>query len=114
MRFYKTDLELFQRIAETEILIHRPVVLRVCDTVMLDGDYCVGLYEDLDDYHLIKLSRAEIWTRAELFATIVHEYIHAWQSENDLPVDHDSDSQFPDWQKYILESYGVDIQGFNP
>ena len=114
MRFYKTDLELFQRIAESEIGIRRPVVLQVCKTIQLDGDYCVGLYEDLDDYHLIKLSRAEIWTPSELFATIVHEYIHAWQSENDLPVDHDADSQFPNWQQYILENYQVDIAGFNP
>lgn len=114
MRFNRVDLELFQLVAESETGIRRPVVLQVCKTVQLDGDYCVGLYEDEGDYHLIKLSRAEIWTPSELFATIVHEYIHAWQSENDLPVDHDADSQFPDWQQYILENYQVDIAGFNP
>lgn len=114
MRFCKTDIMLYQSIAETEIKICRPVVLQVCKTVQLDGDYCVGLYEDLDDYHSIKLSRVEIWTPSELFATILHEYIHAWQSENGLPVDHDLDSQFPRWQQYILENYQVDIAGFNP
>lgn len=113
MRFCKSDIELFQAIAEGEIQICKPVILRVCKSVKLDGVDCIGLYEDFDDYHLIKLSRSEIWTRAELFATIVHEYIHAWQSENDLPVNHSSAGRFPHWRRKILNRYALDISALN-
>lgn len=114
MRFFKMDIELFQSIAETEIKIHRPVVLQVCKTVTLDGYYCVGLYEDREDYHLIKVSRAEIWNPRELFATIVHEYVHAWQSENNRQLTHTRKSGFENWRGYFQLNYGVDISGFNP
>ena len=113
MRFCKSDIELFQAIAEGEIQICKPVVLQVCKSINLSGDYCIGLYEDLDDYHLIKLSRAEIWTREELFATIIHEYIHAWQSEMDLPVNHSNASRFPNWRRKIKRRYAVDIAAIN-
>ena len=113
MRFCKSDIELFQAIAEGEIQICKPVVLRVYKSVKLDGIDCIGLYTDLDDYHEIKLSRSEIWTRAELFATIVHEYIHAWQSENDLPVNHSSAGRFPHWRRKILNRFDIDINAIN-
>ena len=113
MKFRKSDIELFQRIAETEIELCKPVVLRVCKTINLGGVYCVGLYEDEFDYHLIQVSRAEIWNPVELFATIVHEYIHAWQSENDLPLNHSPSGYFDRWRKYFRRYYGVNIAGFN-
>lgn len=113
MRFYKTDIELFQRIAESEIQIRKPVILTVCKTVKLNLDWCVGLYEDEGDYHQIKISRAEIWNPVELFATICHEYIHAWQSEKGLPVNHSPVSKFPLWRKHFRLTYNVDLSGFN-
>jgi hypothetical protein len=113
MRFRKPDIELFQSIAESEIRLCKPVSLRVCKTVKLNSVYCVGLYEDEWDYHSIKISRAEIWNPVELFATIIHEYIHAWQSENDLPVNHSSAGRFPNWRKYFRRYYNIDIAGFN-
>lgn len=114
MQFSQTDIALFQSIAETEIKIYRPVVLQVCKTVTLEGAYCVGLYQDEYDYHLIKISRAEIWNPRELFATIVHEYVHAWQSENNRRLTHTLKSGFENWRGYFQLNYGVDIAGFNP
>lgn len=113
MRFCKSDIQLFQQIAESEIQICKPVVLQVCKSVELDGIFCIGLYEDLDDYHLIKVSRSEIWTPLELFATIMHEYIHAWQNENDFPVNHSSAGRFPHWRKKFQRRYQIDINAIN-
>lgn len=113
MRFCKSDIHLFQAIAEGETRICKPVVLRVCRSINLEGIYCIGLYEDLDDYHLIKLSRSEIWTKPELLATIIHEYIHAWQSENDLPINHSRSGDFPYWRRRIKRAYNLDISNIN-
>jgi hypothetical protein len=113
MIFHKSDIELFQRIAETEIRIRKPIVLQVQKTVKLDSDWCIGLWEDEFDYHSIKISRAEIWNPVELFATIIHEYVHAWQSENNLPVNHSPSGYFHYWRKYFRRYYGVNIAGLN-
>lgn len=113
MRFHKADIELFQSIAETEFRIRKPVILRVCKSVKLDSDYCVGLYEDEDDFHSIKISRAEIWNPVELFATIMHEYAHAWQSENGEDSLAHNTVNFRKFRKHFRAHYNIDLIGFN-
>ena len=113
MIFRKPDIELFQSIAESEIKIRKPVVLQVRKTVRLDSDYCVGLYEDHDEYHLIKVSRAEIWNPIELFATIVHEYAHAWQSENGEDSLAHNTVGFRNFRQYFKSKYNINLIGFN-
>lgn len=113
MRFCKSDILLFQAIAESETRICKPVILRVCRSIKVGGVDCIGLYTDMDDFHEIKLSRSEIWTKPELLATVIHEYIHAWQSENNLPLNHSRSGDFTYWQRRIKRNYNLDILTIN-
>ena len=113
MIFRKPDIQLFQHIAESEIRVCKPVILQVCKTVKLDDTYCVGLYEDEWDFHSIKISRAEIWNPIELFATIVHEYVHAWQSENGEDSLAHNTVGFRKFHRYFKAHYDINILGFN-
>ena len=47
-----------------------------------------GYIENFGELHYIKLNFKKHTDEADLFDTICHELIHAWQYENNLPVDH--------------------------
>lgn len=45
-----------------------------------------------------------------IFATLAHEYVHAWQNENGLELEHDSQEEFRNWESYFLKHFGVNLQ----
>lgn len=44
-----------------------------------------------------------------IFATLAHEYVHAYQMEKDEELEHDN-STFIFWEKYFWEYYGIRLQ----
>lgn len=45
----------------------------------------------------------------QIFATMAHEYVHAWQEENELELAHSGQKQFRIWRDYFKEYYNLDI-----
>lgn len=47
-----------------------------------------GFIDGFGEFHMVKLNFRLHENEADLFATICHELIHAWQYENNLETDH--------------------------
>jgi len=63
--------------------------------IRFDGDPCMGMYEgtkfsEKKIAHKIRLSTSEIKSDRQLFCTLAHEYVHAWQMENNQDLGHDT------------------------
>lgn len=106
------DLRLFQRILQDEFGLKNRVNFRKNRVIRLDGDSCFALYEGYKlspkkSVHTIRLATSEILDSLDLFATMAHEYVHAWQLENDRELDHEK--EFETWRNYFLTCYNVDI-----
>lgn len=46
-----------------------------------------------------------------IFSILAHEYVHAWQMENNLELEHSKQKEFRVWLRYFRRYYGVDIEG---
>ena len=70
---------------------------------------CYDAVEDLPERIIIKISsrRGENETVKDVISTILHEFVHQYQFENNLPVEHDT--LFAEMARDILASYGIDI-----
>ena len=44
-----------------------------------------------------------------IFTTLAHEYVHAWQMERNLDLDHDS-PEFKMWEDYFLNHFDLKLQ----
>lgn len=44
-----------------------------------------------------------------IFATLAHEYVHAWQYENDFELEHDHPS-FKTWESYFKKHFDLELQ----
>lgn len=49
-------------------------------------------------------------TEKQIFATLAHEYVHAWQMEMGLELEHEEQEAFRDWEQYFKTHYGVNLQ----
>ena len=113
------DLRLFQIMLQEIFQLKSRINFRKNRVIRLDGDSCFALYEgykinNKKFSHTIRLATSEILTNLDLFATMAHEYVHAWQMENDKEVDHDKESGFDTWRDYFLTWYNVDIVSMEP
>jgi hypothetical protein len=114
----KTDkTRLFQLILQDEFKLKHRVNLAKCKVLRFDGDSCRGLYEgekisEKKINHKIRFATSEIKSDLDLFSTLAHEYVHAWQMENDQDLGHDAKSGFTQWREYFHKNYAVDLVSF--
>jgi hypothetical protein len=111
-------LRLFQLMLQDEFDLKNRVNFAKTKVLRFDGDSCMGMYEgekisDKKINHKIRFATSEIKSDLDLFSTLAHEYVHAWQMEKDLDITHDTESGFTNWRKYFIAYYGVDIVSFN-
>lgn len=109
---HRVDLRLFEIMLQDILQLKYRPNLRLSRSIKLDGDICYGLYEG--EYigrgkyiHTIRLNKSQILDNVALFATLAHEYVHAWQMENDYEVDHED--SYIKWCAVFHVDYGVDI-----
>jgi hypothetical protein len=91
------------------------VILKHADSIMLDGDKCFGLHycgvtkKDTHKHTIIIATDINNDMRSYI-ATLLHEYVHAWQFENGYPLGHGRNSKFKQWAKYLFNTQkGVKI-----
>ena len=105
-------VEVFIQIIESEVILRYKPRMKYPMQITLDGGECYGVW-NCDEYrgrfhHKISIAIDMIESDALLFATIAHEYVHAWQMEAGLDREHDNTS-FLTWAKYFKKFYGVEI-----
>ena len=116
----KSDkLRLFQLILQNEFNLKSRVHVAKTKVLRFDGDSCMGMYEGESNgknkwLHKIRFATSEVKTDEDLFSTLAHEYVHAWQMENDKDLMHDTETGFTNWRNYFKAYYDVDIVSFNP
>jgi hypothetical protein len=119
-KMIKSDkLRLFQLMLQDEFELKNRVNFAKTRVLRFDGDSCMGMYEgdkisDKKINHKIRFATSEIKTDLDLFSTLAHEYVHAWQMEKDKELDHDTESGFTHWRNYFKAYYDIDIVSFNP
>ena len=69
---------------------------------------CFGMYEGEhirgDKYsHIIEFDKT--MCDYDIFRTLAHEFIHAWQMENNLELEHEEQKEYKEWADYFLEYY---------
>lgn len=90
-----------------------PVAISVRNLTRYQGFYELRLcpIDDDDDnleyWHDIKISTITNRTIEDFMSTVAHEFVHAWQHEQGLPVDHGE--SFRPWIKHFHENYSIDI-----
>lgn len=106
------DVRLFQLMLQDIFKLKSHVNFRKNRVIRMDGASCFAVYEGYrinakKHFHIIRLATSEIKDQIDLFATMAHEYVHAWQMENDKELDHEK--EFEIWRKHFLTCYNVDI-----
>ena len=108
---------LFQLMLQDEFGLKNRVNFAKTKVLRFDGDSCMGMYEgekisEKKINHKIRVATSEVKTDLDLFATLAHEYVHAWQMEQDKEITHDSESGFTQWRNYFRAYYDIDIVSF--
>jgi len=111
---YKVDLALFSAILQETFKLKFKPVMRTKTSVKFQGDACFGVYsgEGFTNgkfKHTITIARDAVKTREALFATMAHEFAHAWQMENMLELTHAKAEKFDYWKNYFSYWFNVDI-----
>ena len=109
---------LFQVMLQDEFKLKHRVNFAKAKVLLFDGDPCMGMYEgekfsEKKVNHKIRIATGEMGSDLDLFGTLAHEYVHAWQMENDLDIAHDTESRFTEWRDYFIAYYDIDIVSFN-
>ncbi len=114
----KSDtMRLFELMLQDEFKLKSRINFAKTKVLRFDGDSCMGMYEgykisNKKFCHKIRIATSEVKTDEDLFTTMAHEYVHAWQMENDLDIDHTKESGFKKWQDYFVAHYDADIVSF--
>lgn len=108
---------LFQLILQDEFKLKSRVNFAKTRVLRFDGDSCMGMYEGETNgknkwLHKIRVATSEVKTDEDLFSTLAHEYVHAWQMEHGLDLGHDTESGFTQWRDYFQKNYRLDIVSF--
>lgn len=108
------ELQLFRCILQDTFNLRSHVHVRVSKQIRLDREDCYGLYygEKLSpkrSLHSIRVSKKLHKTPEQYFATLAHEWVHAWQTEHDKELDHDAASGFDMWREYFMDNYSIDL-----
>ena len=90
-----------------EIGVSLRVYVRFKPKIKYEGSNCWGLYIEKPKSHTIEI--VADMTPVQTFATLAHEYIHAWQIENGYRRARHNADKFPAWVRYFRQAYGVDI-----
>lgn len=84
------------------------VVLRHAPNIFYAGDICYGLCYSKgfpgigsSAAHTIVIAEDANSDMRTYLATLLHEYVHAWQFENGYTVGHSARSGFVKWAKYL-------------
>ena len=118
IKMIKSDtLRLFELILQDEFKLKSRINLSKTKVLRFDGDSCMGMYEgykisNKKFSHRIRFATSEVKTDEDLFTTLAHEFVHAWQMEQGRDLGHDTDSGFTAWRNYFNTKYGVDIVSF--
>lgn len=99
---------------QDEFKLKHRVNFAKCKVLRFDGDSCMGMYEgtklsEKKIQHKIRFATSEIKNDFDLFSTLAHEFVHAWQMENDNDLAHDARSGFTQWRDYFNQNYAIDI-----
>lgn len=110
-------MRLFELILQDEFKLKSRINLSKTKVLRFDGDSCMGMYEGYKISakkfnHRIRIATSEVKNDYDLFTTLAHEYVHAWQMEQNRDLDHDTDSGFTAWRNYFKTCYNVDIVSF--
>ena len=111
------NAKLFQLILQNEFKLKNRVNFAKTKVLRFDGDSCMGMYEgenisDKKINHKIRIATSEVKSDFDLFSTLAHEYVHAWQMEHGLDLGHDAKSGFTQWREYFHKNYAVDLVSF--
>ena len=71
------------------------------------SERCMGLCYSEDDnapIHRIIISEEAHSSMEDYLATLLHEYVHAWQFENGYKPGHSKHNKFKQWAKYLKET----------
>lgn len=106
----KLEIALFSAILVGELKLRSVPVVVVKPSIKWEDCVCWGLYlTDDDKNHTVRLARDAITTKEELFAVMAHEFVHAWQIENNYNTGHGAKSKFDYWINYFSYWYNFDI-----
>ena len=109
--------KLFQLMLQDEFKLKHRIHFAKNKVLLYDGDSCMGMYigekfSEKKIFHKIRIATTEIKSDIDLFTTLAHEYVHAWQMENDLDIAHTTESRFTEWREYFKCYYDLDIVSF--
>jgi len=109
--------KLFQLMLQDEFKLKHRIHFAKNKVLLYDGDSCMGMYigekfSEKKIFHKIKIATTEVKSDIDLFTTLAHEYVHAWQMENDLDIAHTTESRFTEWREYFKCYYDLDIVSF--
>ena len=109
------QLELFEHMLLDIFKLKMKPVTIFSREIKFEKSECYGLYSAVDTrssyFHKIRISRKLIKKPEQLFAVMAHEYVHAWQVENDCELLHDESSKFEYWINYFKVRFELDIVG---
>lgn len=110
----KHELHLFCLILQEEFKLKNTLHVTLSRQILFDGDVCMGLYDGVEYrpgkiLHKIRINRQEMRDSLTLFATLAHEYAHAWQMENGYDPDHSRETKFDYWVDFFRVRYNCDI-----
>ena len=110
----KLHVALFTQILVQEFELVCPIKIIFKNNIILDGQECFGIYEGKNGFHTITIDATISKIPECLFAIMAHEFVHAWQNENNLKKNwaknmHNSKLGFTQWKKYFKHFYAVNI-----
>jgi len=109
--------KLFQLMLQDEFKLKHRIHFAKNKVLLYDGASCMGMYigekfSEKKILHKIRIATTEVKSDIDLFTTLAHEYVHAWQMENDLDIAHNAESRFTEWREYFKCYYDLDIVSF--
>ena len=110
------ELELFEHMLQDIFNLKCKPVTKFSRQIKYQRDECYGFYDGEPVSknrfsHKIRISRKLIKTSEQLFSTMAHEYVHAWQLEKGLDVYHNKECKFDYWHNYFNVRFNIDIVG---
>lgn len=107
-------IELFTLILDDIFqLKYTPKVIRKPRLLWNNKHECWGLYYgETNNKGKIKHRIEYQFThdKERIFTTIAHEYVHAWQNEHGLNLEHSEQKEFRKWKKYFEKHFNVMLE----
>ena len=112
MNIKQVDIALFEAILKDIFKLKSKPHVSKTKSLKFDGEMCWGMYDGYEKkpgkfVHKIRIATNTGTDINQLFATIAHEYVHAWQHEKGLEIDHSY--SFKKWQFYFKKYFEIEI-----